>query len=522
MLFLIPVTLMVATTLALIVLRLTRPQFRFTWLIALGATFLAWISVLLWRTQLPLSISFAPWAPASIVASSPLLGVDQFSWIYALSLLTLTMASLLTETVREGFPDSVTMAITVGVCGLGLLAVSAGNPLTLALIWAALDLTELVAMLSSAAGRVASQRAVTAFFVHGVAIILLVLAQVMSNSAADKALDFASLAPGSGLLLLAAAGLRLGVLPLHLPYVATSGRRRGIGTSIRLVSASAGLILLSRVATPAVPSVLGVLILVASAAAALYASWMWLRAPDELAGRPFWIIGLAGLSLFSAMRGNPAGAAAWGVALILAGAALFLSSVQHVWLNRLLYIGAWEVSALPFSVTSTGWNGQPSLAALGIPFFIVAHAILIAGFIRHASRPASRAPLQLQPAWTRSVYPAGIGLLLLMPLVLGVWGWDGALQIGAVLPGLLAALLAAALVWAVPRLPILNPVPAHWLGSSSAASRLERTSQALLGVYRWFAGISFTISEVLESEAGLMWTILFLVLFVIMIAQRTP
>src|SRR5512142_1454984 len=168
MFILVPVILMVVTTLALIVLRLARPQFRFTWLISLGATFLAWISVLGWRIQLPLSISFDRWAPASLIASTPVLRVDQFSWIYALSLLTLTLAALLTETVREGFPDSATLAVNVGVCGLGLLAVTAGNPLTLALIWAALDLTELTAMLTSAGGRAASQRVVAAFFVHGI------------------------------------------------------------------------------------------------------------------------------------------------------------------------------------------------------------------------------------------------------------------------------------------------------------------------------------------------------------------
>jgi hypothetical protein len=161
MFILVPVILMVATTLALIVLRLARPQFRFSWLISLGATFLAWISVLVWRTQLPLSITITPWAPASLVASAPLLAVDQFSWLYALSLLTLTLAALLAETVREGFPDSATLAVNVGVCGLGLLAVTAGNPLTLALIWAALDLTELIAMLTSAGGRLGSQRVVT-------------------------------------------------------------------------------------------------------------------------------------------------------------------------------------------------------------------------------------------------------------------------------------------------------------------------------------------------------------------------
>ena len=280
--------------------------------------------------------------------------------------------------------------------------------------------------------------------------------------------------------------------------------------------------LLSRVPTAGIASPLTVLILFLSAAAALYASWMWLRAPDELAGRPFWIIGLASLALFSALGGNTAGAAAWGAVLILAGAALFLSSAQQVWLNRLLFVGAWEISALPFSLTATGWGSEGGILAWGVPAFVLAQALLIAGFIRHTLRPATRASLQTQPAWTRSVYPAGIGLLILVPLLLGFWGWDGAYQIGALYPSIAAAVLTLVLLWAVPRFPILNPVPAHWLQPASSSSILDQIYQGLWSVYRWLGRVSQTLTGVLESEAGLMWTLLFLVLFIIMIAQRNP
>ena len=43
--------------------------------------------------------------------------------------------------------------------GLGLMAVVAANPLTLAMLWAALDLIELVAMLSTASSRTTSESA---------------------------------------------------------------------------------------------------------------------------------------------------------------------------------------------------------------------------------------------------------------------------------------------------------------------------------------------------------------------------
>ncbi len=520
MFILITAGLLFATALTLVILRLVRPQFRFAWLAAVGATFLAWLTVFFWRPLLPISLSFGTWEPAGLLSSGPLLLADQFSWVYALSLVALALAALLTATVREGFPDSTEIPATLAICGFGLLAVTAGNPLTLALLWAALDVAEIVTMLGAVRGPADSRRVVTAFAVHGAAVFVLVLAQVMGGPA-NKPVDFPSMAPGSGLLLLLAVALRLSVLPLRLPSMLGSANQRGIVTSITLVSAAAALVLLSRVPVEAAPSFLTALILIASTAAALYASWMWLRAPDELAGRAFWIMGLGGLALFSALRGNPQGAAAWGVALILAGAALFLSSAQHVRLSRVLFVGAWGTSALPLSVSATAWNGRGGVLDLALPVLVVAQAFLLTGFVRHALRSALRTSLQSQPAWGRSMYPAGIGLLLLLLLALGFVGWDGALQLGSLVPAVAAAVLTAVLLWAVPRLRFLNPLPAHWLQPTSG-SWFDRTLNGLLGLYRWFARLSQTVSDVLEGDAGLMWTLLFLVLFIVMIVQRSP
>ena len=45
----------------------------------------------------------------------------------------------------------------------------------------------------------------------------------------------ASLTPETGVYLILAVGLRLGVLPLHLAYSPESAVRRGFGTALRLV-----------------------------------------------------------------------------------------------------------------------------------------------------------------------------------------------------------------------------------------------------------------------------------------------
>ena len=520
MLILISILFLFVTALALLILKITRPEFRFAWLTALGGTSLAWLIVLIWQTQLPLSFTFPSWQPPSLFAASPALSADGLSWPYAFSLVTLVIAILLTSSVREDFPNSYLWSVEIALCGLGLLAITAGNPLTLALAWAALDLSELVTMLRESADQQSSERAVVAFSTRAAGIILLLLANAVS-AAAGKPFDFLSTPPQAGLLLLAAAGLRLGVLPLHLPYQSDSSLRRGLGTMLRLVSAASSLILLARIPTASLESPFTPLLLILSAIAALYGGWMWMRAPDELTGRPFWMIGLAGLAVASALFGDSSGSVGWGVALILAGGALFLSSLQQIWLNRALWIGAWALSSLPFSLTALGWQNNTSNWGFLLPIFLVAQAFIMTGFVRHALRPSTRTPLSAQPVWAKTVYPAGIGLLILLQFLLGFWGWGGALTIGLVPAGIAASLLTLGLLWAMPRFSFLNPVRAHWI-QPTVASRLDRLYQNLWVLYRWLGQLTQSISDVLEGDGGIMWTLLFLIFFVLLIAQRKP
>ncbi|MDO9303083.1 MAG: hypothetical protein Q7T89_16970, partial [Anaerolineales bacterium] len=305
---------------------------------------------------------------------------------------------------------------------------------------------------------------------------------------------------------------------LHLPYASESTMRRGIGTSLRLVSAVSSLVLLAHIPVGSLTSALTPFLLGLAIVAALYGGWMWLRAPDELTGRPYSVISLAALSVISALSGSPLGAVAWGCALILVGGALFLASVQQVWLNRALLIGVWSLSSLPFSLTASAWLGNLGFFT---PFVIVAQALLMAGFVRHALRSSGRESLDSQPGWANKVYPAGIILLIVFQLLLGLMGWDGARQVGAWLQALLVSLLTFGLVWATPRFRALNPVRAHWI-SNPSASGTSTLYSGLWGIYRMLGRISQAITATLEGEGGIMWTLLFLALFILLLTQGTP
>ncbi|MBI5825700.1 MAG: hypothetical protein HZB18_16855 [Chloroflexi bacterium] len=516
MLILISCLLLFVTALALMVLRVAQPIARYTWLVAAGGGILASLSVFLWLAQLPFEIALPAWRPASLFTTPILFRADEISWPFSISMAALTLAVLLTAAARPVFVNSFSWVGALALGGVGILAVTADNPLTLLLVWASLDLTELITQLRSVNGKSNNEKVVVSFSARAFGLGLLLWANVAS-AAGGSVLDFQSISAGSGLYLVAAAGLRLGVFPLHLPYSSESSLRRGLGTSLRLISAASSMVLLARTPTESLNSMASSLLTILALVAAIYGGWMWLRAPDELNGRPYWTISLVSLSVISALSGNPSGAIAWGCALILVGGSLFLSSVQLPWLNRATLAGVWSLSSLPFSLTAGAWLGR---LGFFMPFVIVAQALTVAGFIRHALRPSGRDSLESQPGWARAVYPAGILLLVIVQILLGFIGWDGALQVGAWLQALLASLLTFGLVWATPRFRILNPIRAHWV--TSTTSRWSGVSQGFWSLYRGLAKISQSISVTLEGEGGIMWTLLFVVLFISLLAQGSP
>lgn len=526
MFILITVLFLFATALTLAILQVMRPNYRFAWLIATGGSFVAWVSVLLWQARMPLMLELPSWGSAALFANAPTFLAERLTWPYALALTTLGLAVILTAVVRENFPAPFPWAGTLTLVGFGLLAVLADNPLTLVLVWAALDLTELITQLASVEGGRASERVVAGFAARILGFGLLLWAGLTSLWRGVP-LDFRASLPEAGVYLILAAGLRLGVLPLHLAYSTDSAVRRGFGTTLRLVSAASSLVILARIPAQGISSPLAPFLLVLVAGAGLYGGWMWMRSPDELAGRPYWVIVLASLAIAAALRGNPIGSVAWGVALVLTGGALFLASVQHKILQRALLIaGLWGLSSLPFSPTASGWESSvnPSWATwVTWPMLIAAQALLAAGFIRHAARPAASVPLDAQVAWARSIYPIGIGLPLATLLLLGLFGWDGARSLGTLPAWLAVAALTGALLWLTPRLRWLNPVRAHWIRPQEAeTSRLDSFYNPLLNLYRAFGRLGESISAALEGDGGILWALLFLVLFLSLLAPRIP
>ena len=95
--------------------------------------------------------------------------------------------------------------------------------------------------------------------------------------------------------------------------------------------------------------------------------------------------------------------------------------------------------------------------------------MLVAGFVRHSLRTTTRVSTEDQPIWGKNVYPIGISLLLLVTILLGLFGWEGTLQIGSWFVAALTTALIVGLLWLTPRLRILNPIRAHWVRPVNAS-----------------------------------------------------
>ena len=246
MLILITVAILLLTALSLLILRFTLGEYRYSWLIATSGALFAWLSVFLWQVRMPLQIQLPLWQPAALFPQSPFFVADGIAWAFAVSLASLCLAVIVTAVVSKDFPYPLSWLGVLILTAFGILAVTADNPLTLVLLWAAIDMAELISQLQIVEEPKLSERIVIAFAAHVAGILVLLWADMVSINN-GIILDFRSAPAQAGIYFVIAAGLRLGVLPLHLPFTSEISIRRGFGTALRMVSAGSSLILLARI-----------------------------------------------------------------------------------------------------------------------------------------------------------------------------------------------------------------------------------------------------------------------------------
>jgi hypothetical protein len=222
-------------------------------------------------------------------------------------------------------------------------------------------------------------------------------------------------------------------------------------------------------------------------------------------------MGLISLSVSAALMQNPLGSAAWGSACLFAGGLLFLYSHRNRVLTITLLIAAFILSSLPFSLTATGWPEDLSRIWMTLIFLIPLQSLLTAGYIRTIALE-EKENLDNQPRWVNVFYPMGLVSLALSGLVLGITGWEGASQLGGWIPAAIGAVLTIIITFVLVRIPIPPPLDSSLLKRPVAWAGIFIT--LWWGLYRMLRRLLDILTTTFEGDGGVLWTILFLIVFV--------
>jgi len=488
------------------------------WFLAIGAAFIGWLLIFLARGSNPHSFVLVNWESSSLFSVSPTLIVDDISWPFAVAILSLLLAVLLTDVARGPEIDPTAWATGLAMTAAGLIAVLAANPLTLLLGWAIIDIAETATLLRKVAGSEQRERVVVSFSVRVVGM-LLVISAILRAVTLGSALDFQQIFPEVAGYLLLAAGLRLGVIPPHQPFLQEPPLRRGLGTLVRLIPVAASLVLVARVASVGTPPNWELPILIVAVVAVSSGGFNWIRSRDELDGRPSWILGIAGFAVVAAVRNQPAASLAWGLGLLFSGGVLFLFSTRHRRLLGLPVVGLATFSALPFSPV---WRGLSMYTGkniiLGI-FLFLAHALLLLGYLRHALR-FGEDQNEIE-RWVWIVYPLGLAILPTVQFGVAWVLWGASFpEMGAVfIPwwGGVLVLGMAAFIYYVSQKTTL--VPEGLTSTARGVFSLGWVYRSFWWFYRFLSKFVSNFTLILEGEGGVLWAVLILIMLVTAFAQ---
>ena len=251
-------------------------------------------------------------------------------------------------------PNWVFWVAVLVLTSVGLLAVTAGNLLTLVLAWAALDIIELMILMGQLPQSENRERVIIVFTARLAGIVTVLIAGLLLWSQGST-LQLNSIPPSISVILILAAGIRLGVFPPQHLYTRGLPIRSDLATvitpdfsSIMFYSPGSGV--QYRELSPSItPYLLGFFTLVG-----MFAAFRWLGAKDELDGRPYWMLGTASLAIAAAILRSPFACLVWSLASLLSGGLIFSFSLRHRNFIPLIVLGVFNLSTLPFSPT---WQG---------------------------------------------------------------------------------------------------------------------------------------------------------------------
>lgn len=496
---LLPILLLTAGAVLLSIVQVRKR--RLSWVFGLGVALVVLAASLLLKGSVPGEVRISAWQPESLFNAQLELVLDRQSWQLLIMTTALLLAVFLKGYAAEGVETRHIRGVALVYPALSLMALLAGNLLTLAIAWTLLDICFLWYVLVTSRQPALTPAVAQRLAVHMFSVLLL-LAVVIFNRAANGGSEL--VAPLESFwaeaALFAAAILRLwgGLMAISLFTEPETNTARLMillapATALAAVARQSGFGLSSQVAVGL--QVVGLI--------AIFYGSILLLLFERHAWKGF-VLGLAGWGLLvSAIAPGAGGLQGAILTITLLGSTLFLGRQHALWHRAVLLLVSLGVLGLPGFPAEVLISGlvQPGGMRLVIATAIPGLGLLGGGLLLRAMDPPR--PWQASEKVAQALFGAGMLFPPLIALAIAAGEADPR-RLPAVLIFALVGVLAAGSAFSIRRLSRRRTgEPTTFVLRLPALPLGRRAMSLMMGSMR-------DLGEILEGEGGMLWLIVIL------------
>lgn len=520
MLSVLPFVVLLTTSFVILILGRNRSRMGWVWMISTIVSLLTWLGVILLHIQFPNGFTVQNWLPGRISQDVLTFQISESSWVLAVIWLSLLVCVIAVSSANLENENSVLiLSGSFAMAAVTLLSIESMSLLGFLITWTLIDMVEFILLARTIPEREMMRTEIIDISIR-IAGTFLVVAALAISSQRGGGNELTNAGADIYTLLIAGSALRMGVLPLHTSFTPDEPVRRTLGTLYRLATLVSAFALL--VQLPGAPFSQEALWFVyfAATVAAVFGALMWATAVNELSGRQYWALSLAGLGILAVMRGQSSLTLAAVCILITVGGFLFATTLRERRHTPLLILLLLSATGLPFTPFSSAWTGEWSLLRI---VQILTLALLLIGAERFYQK--KNESNVTRETWISFFTRLGMIVISLAPWTVLIWNRDFLpLQPGWWYALILVGLFAAGWIYRIyfsRRLAREDRATQFTrdLITVSARSlrvffRFDWLFKFMEWSYRQMRQIILFLENTLEGDGGVLWSLVFLALLI--------
>lgn len=510
---LLPILLLLAGSFFVWLARKRHERVRFT--LVLGTALSAWVVSLGLVSMVPNVTSLSVMRPTILFSSRLELHLDTIGWMFLYGTSTVIISVIFTDASRPDIVTSRSRSIILTYAALAMIAMLAGNLLTVVTSWILLDIWTFIVLQNLQGDKKSTSPLITRLAINGGGVLLVLAVALIEGSAGgSSSLTSPLTSPKAAVLLALACLFRLGLLPPYIGQLQLPTGQRGLGTLFQLLPPVVALAVLARMLNTGIPGEALPWLRLAGGIGVIVGGLRWSMSTNISAAHPFLILGVSGIGVLVSSispTGQSAPLVAAGFLLLLAGAIIYLSEVYAPYHRIWPCAAGLMLAGMPGTpggvIADTLVQGvmsgdSPILVLLGVLGFIM----MTIGSFRYIYLPSQ--PWATADSLRRALFNLGLALPFIAAIGVGL-RMPGSYSLRAIIIFVTTTGVATLFLFWLRRLPKLNidrwSRLVSWLDPSPIYNVLWSSSLRLLRLAR-------VLGDILEGEGAMLWMIVILLL----------